>query len=595
MKQSTFIQYGRIPAVLLILSLLLLLLVWRTPTRAQTPNVPAAIADVDRGYEIYLDRCVDCHGPTGNGDGEMAPLSPQPPTAFANPDYRLTAVPSDMYDTIVNGRMAQGMPPFGPTTNNPLSDEDIWNAIAVVYSLSNDADTLAAGAELFDAHVNTDTDVDLTDLSLWAANSNDMIAAIFREQGVVSDASLSDEDLLLIVNYARSNYAFPFAAPPAAAPVAQIESGTVVGELVNGTTNETVVGAEVLLRAFTQSLQESMVMTTTVGVDGTYTFDIADVPADWVYLVSATYNGYRFNSQPGMMNSSTTELVLPVLVYEESSDETAVEIEQIHTIMNFSAEDVMQVTQLYRFRNNNNAIFVGESGAPSDGTVEFVLPTGAQNAIFERGLGDLEEFIPAEEVIATETGWADTLPLRPGAHDLLITYQLPYENGMQVAHPVNYPVGSATAILPNSGVTLETEDGWQLQGQQDMGTAGSFLSYANVNLGGETALSFTLDGRPSPVTPAQGNVIAPRNETAELIIGGASLLIVLGAAIFVVNGWRSRQEVAEADREEEAAILLEEIAALDDAYEAGEIAADDYATEREELKMALMALWSEEK
>lgn len=82
----------------------------------------------------------------------------------------------------------------------------------------------------------------------------------------------------------------------------------------------------------------------------------------------------------------------------------------------------------------------------------------------------MNSFIPAAEFIETETGWADTLPLHPGTGvmDMLVTYNLPYEDGMRFAHPLPYPVTRGTMIIPDVGVELEAE-GWQRQSQDEMG------------------------------------------------------------------------------------------------------------------------------
>ena len=43
--------------------------------------------------DVFADRCANCHGPAGQGDGEMAGQLELPPRDFTQPDFRQTAVP----------------------------------------------------------------------------------------------------------------------------------------------------------------------------------------------------------------------------------------------------------------------------------------------------------------------------------------------------------------------------------------------------------------------------------------------------------------------------------------------------------------------
>lgn len=111
------------------------------PTLAQEGNIPTppaelANADVEAGIVIYQNRCASCHGVTGLGDGELAAQSIQPPMPIGTTDYLAAADIALMRETVLNGRIERGMPPFGPGTSDPLSDEDVTNVLAAVYSLA---------------------------------------------------------------------------------------------------------------------------------------------------------------------------------------------------------------------------------------------------------------------------------------------------------------------------------------------------------------------------------------------------------------------------------------------------------------------------
>jgi hypothetical protein len=258
----------------------------------------------------------------------------------------------------------------------------------------------------------------------------------------------------------------------------------------------------------------------------------------------------------------------------------------MHLITDF-ADGQIQINQLYVFSNSEPTLFVGTSGDPSDGTVALALPEGAQNVVVERGFGSLDSFFPAEEVIEVAGGRADTMPLRPGTGStiLLVRYSLPYDNALSLSHPISYPAGGINLVLPDVGVTLVNDGQWSDMGQQAI-EAGSFRSFTHGPIAAGESFSLALEGRPRP----NASGAAARNSSTELAIGGAALLVVAVVAVLVVRNWRP----AEADEPLDRDALLEEIAALDDAYESGEIDEKEYRRERKALKEELLALWEQE-
>ena len=75
----------------------------------------------------------------------------------------------------------------------------------------------------------------------------------------------------------------------------------------------------------------------------------------------------------------------------------------------------------------------------------------------------------------------------------------------------------------------------------------------------------------------------------ELVVGVTAALVVVGVAVVFIRQWQTRS-IQTVDRQ----LILEEIAALDDAYDAGEIDQADYEQEREALKAELLEIWEEE-
>lgn len=552
---------------------------------AQETAVPTAPPDAERGLAIYAERCAVCHGELGAGDGEQAVAAGLEPRNFAEPVYRLEANPQLMFDVITNGSLANGMPPFGAGTSNPLSEADRWHLVAAIYSFSTPEENLELGESLF-AGAGGDL-TELPDLDYWYTRSNsDVLADLSGGEWGFAVTGMSAADQEAVVDYGRAQ-TYQYANPLAA--FEPIESATISGLIVNGTTTDPETDVEAVLRAFAPDFTETLAMTTTVDSDGRYTFDLTDVPPEWIYLVSTDYEGLTFNSQANQLNRETPELSMPIIVYDATDDVAVVSVNQIHMILSFEPDSV-QISELYIFNNEGNAVFAGETGNPDDGTVQIYLPAGAENVNFQRSFGSLENFGPAPEVIQTETGWADTLPLRPGdgSSSLLVSYELPYEDGLRLGHPLVYPVAGATAIMPDVGVEL-SGDGWQSEGAQAL-PGGSYLAYVNSGLAGSDALSLELNGRAEQLVDAQGNAVLVRDESQELIVGMAALGLTLLAGVFFVRQWQQPTAVADNNNDKQA--LLQAIADLDDEFEAGELDEAAYAQEREQLKEELRAIWS---
>jgi len=104
--------------------------------------------------------------------------------------------------------------------------------------------------------------------------------------------------------------------------------------------------------------------------------------------------------------------------------------------------------------------------------------------------------------------------------------------------------------------------------------------------------------------------VVNRDTTTELLIGGGALLLAAVGGIFLWRTWQGRraddgwQEEAvpahattaapamPAGANSERDDLLRRIAALDDAFDAGQLPEADYRPQREELKRRLASVWA---
>ncbi len=93
-------------------------------------------ADPDQGAHWFSFYCVHCHGWTGKGDGPTAAKLDPRPRNLTNGKYADHISNLDIYGVIKGGgefrNLSTSMPPWG----NILQDQDIWNVVAFIRSLS---------------------------------------------------------------------------------------------------------------------------------------------------------------------------------------------------------------------------------------------------------------------------------------------------------------------------------------------------------------------------------------------------------------------------------------------------------------------------
>ncbi len=94
---------------------------------AQAKGDPAA------GHVLYHARCARCHGPTGGGDGPVAPRLAQKPQDW-------TKGLNDMTDQQVADSITKGGPAVGKSNAMlafpRLSDAEVWNLVAYIRTLA---------------------------------------------------------------------------------------------------------------------------------------------------------------------------------------------------------------------------------------------------------------------------------------------------------------------------------------------------------------------------------------------------------------------------------------------------------------------------
>jgi mono/diheme cytochrome c family protein len=583
---------------------------YNTPTPAPTLSglVPSAPPSPAAGAAFFTESCAPCHGSAGLGNGPMAGQLPVAVPAIGLRDISSQSSPTTWYELISNGRLDRGMPGF---IAHPESER--WDVLAYVYTLSTTPEETALGAELYTARCaschgpqgDLIPTADLTDQAFMSSQSGTALYRSIAEGNGTMPAfadQLSQAEIWALTAYLRlstfdrSEVAAATSVPtenpevaaatpqpaqeesPAleASPAPATQSISVSGLVTNGSGTGLPAQAVATLHIFDlQGNQEVDSQELSLQPDGS--FLVADLPPveNVAYWVSVEHQGVSYSSQPGMYDGSSSSFDLPVTVYDSTADQTVLSLDQVHVNLSPAEEGMLQVVEIYILSNPGVSTVI----IPSDGTsVPFIqLPAEAAGVQYQLANG-------SEPLLGAEDGFA--MPPSSGQYGIVAMYTLPYGRRLDLQQSFPLPVNSLVLFVPE-GMKVRsdqlTDGGVQdFQGQ-------TFTLFQADNLAAGGTLSMTISGKPGT---AGGFVLDQR--TGMLIgLGALGLLLIVAGVYLYIRDRRLAAEEEEEDLEEEDALgddqdaILDAILALDDRFQAGEIAEAAYQARRQELKSRL--------
>lgn len=568
------------------------------PTAIPAPQQPP---DAALGAQIFAQHCASCHGIGGKGDGELV-LTGQiaKPADFTNPATTADQTPIDWYSTITNGRLQNGMPPWA----DALSDSERWSVAMYSYTLSDSQDEIAHGRDLFNADCAAcDTGV-FTSVSQMAALSGNDLARRIADQPALADLSSADQQAvaaylrtLTLINAeaigtiaaqptAEAGAAQASTAQPLPASTLEVGSGTVSGQVTNGTAGGSVP-ADIPLTLFIFDAQFNQQQAEgTINADGSYTFNGVTLDSTFTYVVTANYRDRVFASDILSGEALTADmgdgtLDLPVTIYELTEDADVIRIVGMVTQVS-AIGDNLEVAQVFNVTNTSDRAFT-TSQTTNDGTpisLAITLPPGAVIAGFP---GDQNRYVVDQDNFS----FFDTVPVLPGEQHLVqVVYLIPYNGGAIIEQPINYAVQGPIRllVLPTSvGVTSAQ---LQSRGLETVGTT-QYQSYgAELSLAAGDVVRYEISGASSAT--ASTPVVTSNNLL--LIVGIVLVIVALLSGGLIVIAGRNR-----AGDQQVIDILVRQIAELDADHDAGNLPDDVYERQRAALKARLAALMERKK
>lgn len=577
----------------------------QAPQQAEVSGAafPLVPPDPAQGAAIYTEKCLPCHGATGMGDGPQSNKLPNRPPSLGSPDTAHKAKPVDWFNMITNGNIQNMMPGF----SGSLNDRQRWDLVAYVYTLSTTPEALSQGKVLYDTQCavchgatgkgdGTQAQALAGQIPDWSQpqrlvqfSAQDLEQLIANGKGNMPGfaASLKQEERWSLVDTIRS-LTYASSQPGTAgkvtvdgAPAAASGSIIVRGTVSMGSGSPTAAGLKVTLLGF-DGMNQVFSKEAVTRLGGAYEFKDVDAQPTLAYMVQVDSNGYPFNSDVLHAKDVKNGLAeLPVTLYETTSSTTGLAIDRLHIFFDFTKSDLVQVVELFIVTNSTDKMVVpAADGSP---VLTFEVPQGADNLQFDGGS-------MGQRFVQTAKGFGDLSPVAPGAaqHQVLFSYELPYDCALALSVPVSMPVSAAVVMVPPLGVKLQSSQ-LTAAGKRDV-QGMAFELYTAADLPAGQNLEIKLSGKVRSTASTSSSTT-----TTNLLIGLGVFIAALGGAVYWVLRQRKAAVAVSASLGVESQpvsqdAILDAILALDDLHQAGKLPDEAYQERRSELKARLRRL-----
>ena len=519
-------------------------------------NSPAM---VKQGAPLYKELCSPCHGPFGKS-------TPTPAKAvnFADPVLMSQLTGVGMYQAI-----AEGVAPDMHGFKSSMSEKEIWSVISYLWTISYDTKTTVAevASPTLQATATLGNTPNPAGTSTSPPQTIDLTGTPISvgTQSPTGQASLT----------------------PDVTPTAEALTGTVSGQVTNGSGGKLPADITITLHGFVQ-MNEKVTLTEKIKSDGSYGFTKVPLESGIAFIVSTEYEGTSYNSDVAISDGTKDTYTLALTVYETTSDTSTISADRLHLFFDFSNPGLVQVIEIYILSNSSNKAVAPESKDKS--VLTYTLPEGASNLQFDTGT-------IGSPYLKTNDGFGDPTTILPGAssYQLIYAFDMAYGKSLEIKQPLNVAIGSVIVMAPK-GIKIKSAQ-LQDQGVKDVqGQSYTMLTSANLSVG--DALTLTISGTPKPASSTSTS-----NNTSQIsLVVGLGILgavLILAALFFFLRGHTHNAYITEDLEQEPEGIdslgenpdnLMDAIASLDDLFKAGTIGEQAYHARRDQLKARLKDL-----
>lgn len=382
---------------------------------------------------------------------------------------------------------------------------------------------------------------------------------------------------------------------------AQAATGTIRGTVTNGSLDNKPVPGQTVTLLPVSAAGPGERTTATSAEDGTFVFEGQSTANTQQYVAWVEYEGARYQVGPFQFDANSSEKTVDITIYEPTATDPGINIARNAIVLVPNPQQrQLGVIELFELVNPAKQAYIGKPAAANTANQRasaiFSLPDGAHDLQILSG-------IQVNALIQMPGGYADSLPVPPGTHQIVVQYFIDYEdNGLLFTKPFSYDTGEVDVLLVDGKWTLNA-DGFKPNGTVNEGGQ-TYQAYQGMNFKAGQPMRLVVTGA-GLTTEQLGN-----RELIQWGIGGLIALVVVGGVGVPLLRRRRKPKIAGTlrpapavtaalaetaehsigAREDERQDLLDMIADLDDRHDAGEIGDDEWERLRAAKKAALIEL-----
>ena len=345
------------------------------------------------------------------------------------------------------------------------------------------------------------------------------------------------------------------------------ESGTIEGRVVNESTGRPQAGVELKLTSGTSSGESKVIDTVRSDARGRYRFSDLATGEDRFYALDARFDGGLFAGRPISLPDNTSEppIIESTLRVWNTTSEPGVRAITADRMFVVQDGNSVGVIESVTFVNTSDEAYIGRGAQmlgedASGASFAFALPAGATE------FNPFDSTLDIPEIVPVDQGFAATIAIPPGENKTTFSYRVPGTGGsFDLSRPALYPTLELSIY---AAPPLEIRSNRLSSGE-------------DIELDGKTYALWSADETIEAGDPLQAIAVAGASIPVWPLVGGAgALVVVIGAIAFIL---RRRRRATSPSRQPDRDELLESVAVLDLAFEAGEIDRATYDDERADL------------
>ncbi len=227
------------------------------------------------------------------------------------------------------------------------------------------------------------------------------------------------------------------------------ESGTIMGQVRNVTTQKPQEGQDVVLISYMGDRKEErhFAKSDSLGV-----FSFSSLRWDRSYEIMLFHQGVQYVSGKMVFLPGKDEITLDLPVYDTTSSDENISLRSLNLIVYpDNGGSSVNVTSLYVFENSGDTVFTGEQTDSDTTTLVFSIPEEAENVTFSDSVNPEAAERKGEKLYSK-------LPFLPGMKRIALGYSLPLSQiGEKFSISFDYEVGDLAVFVRKTELGIRVE------------------------------------------------------------------------------------------------------------------------------------------